>query len=122
MGNKLREHSRKHGHLVREIREKWVSGKYSARQLCREYGFNVSGIIYNEAYHDPEYTPPSSQGRKSQKGESSKTAKLTEEQVRQIRTLRSSGADLRILAAQFRVSESTISAICSGKRWAHIGV
>lgn len=52
------------------------------------------------------------------KGERSGVATLTENQVREIRRLRKAGVKQRVLAAQFGVSGSHISAIANRKWWA----
>lgn len=46
------------------------------------------------------------------------TAKLTAEQVQEIRRLRASGLPLRALAARFGVSRSAIEGITTGRTWA----
>jgi group I intron endonuclease len=47
-------------------------------------------------------------------------AKLTDEQVREIRKLRAAGTTGRALALQFSSNAGTISEICSGKRYAWV--
>ena len=44
-------------------------------------------------------------------------SKLTEELVQRIRDRRKEGQLLRELSEEFRVSQSLVSMICSGKRW-----
>jgi hypothetical protein len=61
-------------------------------------------------------TPGFQQVRGSKQGSS----KITEEQVRQIKRRRKSGEGLRSLAAEFGVSESTVSKIALGKSWRHV--
>lgn len=56
------------------------------------------------------------------KGESIGTSKLTESQVRSMVTLRNQGLTLRELELTFDVCRPEISRICSGKRWAHLGL
>lgn len=56
---------------------------------------------------------------KSRINEASPKAKLTAEQVRQIRTLRGTSSN-RKLGKQFGVSESAVRAVLSGKYWGHL--
>ena len=53
-------------------------------------------------------------------GELSGNAKLTEQQVIELRTRHSSGAPVKSLAERFGVSESNVYMIVTGKRWAHL--
>lgn len=54
------------------------------------------------------------------KGERQHSAKLTNEQVREMRRRRKEGAKLATLAADFGVTFSTVGKIVSGKSWRHI--
>lgn len=51
------------------------------------------------------------------RGESSGTAKLTAQSIRDIRSARMSGAGVRALARQYQVAPMTISRIVNGKAW-----
>lgn len=53
-------------------------------------------------------------------GERNGHAKLTEDDVRQIRTLRTNGATFREVARRYGVCWQLISHICLRKRWAHV--
>lgn len=53
-------------------------------------------------------------------GEDNPMAKLTVEDIQQIRALRQAGVDRREVAAQFAVNPSHIWSIWAGKRWAHV--
>lgn len=53
------------------------------------------------------------------RGEKNPHAKLTELKVAQIRDARKKGARLRTLAAKYKTTPQTISAICLGVRWSH---
>ena len=53
-------------------------------------------------------------------GEGSPGAKLTEEQVREIRCRRADGESQRAVARAFCVAPSTINAIARRKSWAHV--
>lgn len=54
------------------------------------------------------------------RGERSGNARVTEEQVRLIREQRASGVLLRILAAQFGLTEGQISSIARRRTWKHV--
>lgn len=56
----------------------------------------------------------------SGKGETNGNAKLKEADIYKIRVLRSAGMTLRHIAALFGVSNSQISVILRGKKWAHV--
>ena len=49
------------------------------------------------------------------------SAKLTESQIVEIKARRRAGQRLRIIAAAFGVHNATISRICTGDQWAHVG-
>jgi hypothetical protein len=53
-------------------------------------------------------------------GEAHPNAKLTEEMVRHIRTLRRDGASYTELAAMFGVSYDTVRGVITGRVWGHI--
>jgi DNA invertase Pin-like site-specific DNA recombinase len=54
------------------------------------------------------------------KGEAHGRAKLTADQVREIRRLRAEGLTLKIIADMFGVHLSQISNVVRGKQWAHL--
>jgi len=54
------------------------------------------------------------------RGEEHGMAKLTTEQVIEMRRLRSNGHKVKDIAAQFGIHQSACSRITRGKRWAHI--
>jgi hypothetical protein len=58
-------------------------------------------------------------GRRA-RGEKMSSAKLTDAQVREIRTLRSKGIPIREVADKFSVTKGLISMIWLGYRWKHI--
>lgn len=57
---------------------------------------------------------------KDQDGEKNDMAKLTAKAVREIRRRRNAGERLKTIAADFQVSDRTISKIARGERWASI--
>lgn len=54
------------------------------------------------------------------RGERAGNVKLTNDQVREMRRLRSEGASLRDLALMFNTNMSNISMICRGLKWKHV--
>jgi len=50
------------------------------------------------------------------------SSRLREWQVRSIHAARASGEPASALAERYGVSEATIGAICSGRRWRHLGL
>ena len=57
----------------------------------------------------------------STRGEKSATAKLTEDQAKEIRRRRLAGEEGVRLAREFAISKATVCLIFKGKRWAHVG-
>ena len=60
-------------------------------------------------------------GMKPVRGESHKLSKLTEENVREIRSRLTGGENQRVIAADFGVHRHTVSDIKLGKTWGHVG-
>ena len=56
----------------------------------------------------------------NQNGEANDMAKLTDAAVREIRRRRAAGASLKSIAADFGISDRTVSKIARGDRWAHV--
>lgn len=54
------------------------------------------------------------------RGESAGGAKLTEPQIREMRTLRAQGWKLKDLAARYSITVGAVSLICRGLMWAHV--
>ncbi len=59
-------------------------------------------------------------GTRNQDGEKNCMVKLTEEQVKDIRSARKSGVMLKDLAKKYHVHPPAISRVCNGKRWRHL--
>ena len=57
-------------------------------------------------------------GRVDQRGERNAMAKLTASQASEIRSRRAAGERLKSIAADFRISDRTVSKIARGSRWA----
>jgi DNA-binding NarL/FixJ family response regulator len=56
----------------------------------------------------------------ARRGESHPKAKLTNEQVLQIRDLYSKGFSINVIARNFKVSQWNIKEIVSGNTWTHL--
>lgn len=85
--------------------------------------FSISRMSVNDIIHkrtwghiDPEYKPP----KKKSKGITHPNAKLTEDNVRQIRRLSNEGHYPIALAIMFGVSRGTIEPILKGETWKHV--
>jgi DNA-binding transcriptional regulator YbjK len=56
----------------------------------------------------------------NRRGENNHRAKLTESDVRLIRTLGAHGLTQRAIAAKFEVSKRAIEAVLTGQSWRHV--
>lgn len=61
-------------------------------------------------------------GKQRQKGSKHGMAKLDDDKVRAIHAMRASGATLVAIRNVFGVSAATISEICHGRKWTHLGL
>lgn len=59
-------------------------------------------------------------GKKMPRGEANHAAKLTQDDIRQIRALRASGLLLREIGARFNICMQHVAQITSGKSWTHV--
>ncbi len=87
----------------------------SFSELGEIYGTSrnaIAGIIWRSR------NPYKRKGRR--RGESSPHAKMTEAQVREIRSRRLAGERLAVLATEFGVGPSSIFRIAAGKTWTHV--
>lgn len=112
---------------VREIRRRYADGDASSQQLGAIFQVDPSIIldcVYRRTWRhvDPfdsvklpnqPYTPHA-------KGESNPAAKITEDDVRNIRALRLQRWTLKQIAAQYGLSISNIHDIIRRKIWAHV--
>lgn len=55
------------------------------------------------------------------KGESHHAAKMTDEEVIEARCARAAGVKIKPLAEKFNVRRATMSRICTGVLWSHVG-
>jgi group I intron endonuclease len=111
---------------VREIREKYLAGKHTYKDLSKEYGVNkgnIRKIIHNETWNDE--TLPEEYFEKialvvegSQKGEKSVAHKLTLFQVREIREKYCTGKyKHKDLSKEYGINQSNIEKIINNKNW-----
>ena len=117
-GSKLTEEQAK------EIRKRYKAGGISQEQLAADYGVkretvgllirgkNWAHIAQGEDLSNPE--------RRGSKGVRNGAAKLTPEQVRQIRALSRKGIAAQEIASQFHVSRGTVYHILEGRTWTHV--
>lgn len=84
----------KHNNIVSNL--EWATGKENVQHAKR------NGLLENR------------------KGEDNAFSKLTEEQVKEIRNLRSSGMTLTRIAKQYSIAETTVSQIANYRSWKHI--
>jgi group I intron endonuclease len=111
---------------VREIREKYASGKYMYEDLSKEYGINPSNIgkiVRNQTWKDESLTEEYFKkiffvAKSCQRGEKCGHAKLTWFQVREIREKYSTGKYFQIdLAKEYCVSRFSIGSIVNNTTW-----
>jgi transposase len=103
---------------VVEIRKAWDSG-ISQRELAARFDVpasDISSIIRNKSWKQVGIVSK----RNHSGGEYHPQSKLTNENVFEIRSLRSTGLTLRKIAARFNVSISRISLIARGLQWKHL--
>jgi DNA-binding MarR family transcriptional regulator len=107
---------------VREIRSLYVSGGVSTQALADRFHITrsaVQSVVRGRSWIDPSYTPPD--GKSTWRGEQSMKAKLTAQQVREIRSRYAAGGTVyRELAAEYGVEVSAISRIVRRDTWTHI--
>lgn len=120
--------------LVKEIRNNYLINRLTRVELGKIYGVansNITEIINNTHWHDPEYTPPSKETIKEIRynnhsrshkgkvaGEKNPHAKLNWETVRQIRKDFLDGKiNQSELAKKYKVTVVCICNIINNKRW-----
>lgn len=105
-------------------REETRAGRATPATIAENLGVGVRSVqdaVYGNTWsHLPGAVQPPPQASWLE-GEGSPLAKLTEDEVREIRRLRAKrGHTYAGLAEQFGVSVSTIAAICQGRVWKHL--
>ncbi len=110
----------KHCLVHRLVFEAWVSPIPSGFQVNHISG--KCNQIENLEIVTPEENRDHAMrtGLINRRGEANPRAKLTEQKVREIRTLRAEGMSVQAIAWKFRVSEKAIYSIVVGKTWRHV--
>lgn len=106
---------------IRQIRKFGEGSDLTRQQIASRFGIvrtTVNDILTGRTWQhvDPDWNPPKSKSR----GTKHPNAKLTEDDVREIRRLSANGLSQRKLAAQFGVSRGTIEPILKGETWKHV--
>jgi len=107
---------------VNEIRRLWATGEYCEPDLAERFNVHwstIHDIISRRTWtHLPEYPQPDSTPRR---GERINTAKLTADQVKEIRRLYASFGYTQLdLSLRFGVSRSQIGHIIRRDYWKHV--
>lgn len=113
---------------VLEIRRLYLIGTCSQQELADRFkvsrenvGVIVRGKNWAHIESDPKSVAAVSKKRRSKPGEQNNSAKLTEEQVREIRKLYADGyAGYRPIASLYGVNPATVKAIVHRKTWAYL--
>lgn len=97
------------------------STNLARRKIGERFGISrqaVTDILFKRTWGhvDPEWEPP----KNKSKGTAHQNAKLTENDVKEIRRLSNEGMSQRKLAAKFGVSRGTIEPIIKGETWKHV--
>lgn len=93
-------------------------------ELAEAYGKTrcaIAGMIWRHK-HPKQRSNGKGLGGSPKRGESSRRAKLTEDQVRTIRARWANGETSASISRDFRVDPSHIWMIAKGMRWAHVPV
>lgn len=112
---------------VREIRRRAAEGE-SGSALGRAYGVSqgqISRIVRRQSWshlppspdEDMTNAPKAPTGRR---GEANATAKLTEQDVRDIRAALTAGELQRVIGARYGLGQTTVGKIARRERWAHV--
>jgi len=109
---------------VREIRGRYTGAWGEQTRLAREYGVSqmlVSQIVRGEIWThlDPTYIPRRCENKRI-RGESFGRAKLTNDDVREIRRCHLAGDGQEDLARKFGVRTPVVRDIIRGKRWKEV--
>jgi transposase len=113
---------------VLKIREMYASENYSQPQLAKLFNVclgTVHNIIRNRSWtHLSSPTSILQCGLRVKslrsKGTANAMAKLTEDQVRQIKHLLAGGSTTSSIATQFKVKRETVYSIKKGYNWSHV--
>jgi len=105
---------------VDTIRTEYCEHKITQRAFAEKYGvkrITIWAVIHNYSWQTPDYVPKT-RGH----GEMHMSAKLTEEQVREIRQAHAAGTmSIRALARHYGVDRNAIKCVVTYKTWKHVG-
>jgi len=109
------------GEDIRAIRNFAYGSELTRQQIADRFGIartTVNDIIHGRTWThvDPDWKPPQSK----RSGVSHPNAKLSEDDVREIRKLSQNGFSQRKIANKFGVTRGTIEPILKGETWAHV--
>ena len=104
------------------IRSKWSTGKYTHKDLSKEYGINsvsIGYIIRNKSWIDPDYTPPTGieEIHHLRPGENTKRCKFTWEDIRHIRQDYIAGISYKNLSKKYNTRKGYIYEIIMNRSW-----
>jgi predicted DNA-binding protein YlxM (UPF0122 family) len=108
---------------VKEIRERYAVGDISQDALALEYGVvrrAIGNIIRGENWKHIATTDLSNPKRRGKVGSTNNSAKLTEDQVRQIRIKHKQGQTPLEIAEEFGIHRATVYHILNGRVWSHV--
>lgn len=121
-GDDFGERNRLTAEKVAAMRQAYEAGE-TAATIAQNYGVNrrtAERAINGNAWKQTDTPLPTH--RNYVRGENVKLAKLTEQNVREIKRLLANGESLSSVARRFHVDVSTIFNIKHGKTWTHVEV
>jgi len=96
---------------VKEIRKKWITGKYTQRQLADQHNMtdsSISAIVNNKRYCDQNFKVINIPSHWN---------KLNEEKVKEIRKMKKNGASLVEIGSKFNIGQTQIYNIINRRQW-----
>lgn len=110
---------------VREMRQMHATGNFTFGELGKRYGVGKETArmaVSGESWaHIPQVHDPKSVASPGNRGERHGNTRLTESQVREMRSLYSAGWKQHELAARYSINRATVSYIVLRKTWKHVG-
>jgi hypothetical protein len=111
---------------IRAIRRRYAEGDISQLALAKEFGItqtNIGHIVRRATWahvDDPDAPPAQPRVFASRQGEACGHAKITADDVREMRALHAAGASLGTLAAQFGIGKPNVCLIVNRKTWQNL--
>lgn len=108
---------------VRQIRRMYASGEYMQKELAEMFSVtstNVSVVVRGETWKRSPIIPYRKHMHNGSTGEKNGSARLTEENVLDIRKRHASGEPLHSIAKYYKYSMGSMCLIIQRKRWKHI--